>query len=182
MASWWEPENAVNTKLPAYGWRSEILIWLQYSTDQVDVAGTLAVAQQAAFHAVGAGQHGQLSGGNAHALVVVRVQGQHDGIAVVEVVGHVLDLVREHVRRGHLDRGRQIDDHRMLRGRLDHAGHGIADLDGVLGLGAGEGLRRVLVVQVDALGFAFKALAQFGGVDGQLLDLFLVLAEDDLAL
>ena len=77
--------------------------------DQVDVAGTLAVAQQAAFHAVGAGQHGQLGGGHAHAFVVVRVEGEHHGVTVVEVGGDVLHFVGEHVRRGHFHGGGQVD-------------------------------------------------------------------------
>ena len=150
--------------------------------DQIHVASTFAVAQQTAFHAVGAGQHGQLGGGNAHALVVVRVQGQHDGIAVLEVVRDVLDLVREHVRRGHLDCRRQVDDHAMVRRRLDHVDHRIAHLDRVIRFGASEGLRGILIVEVRALGFAFELLAQRGGVRGELLDAFLVFAEDDLAL
>ena len=150
--------------------------------DQVDVAGTLAVAQQAAFHAVGAGQHGQLGGSHAHAFVVVRVQGEHHGVTVVEVGGNILHFVGEHVRRGHFHGGGQVDDHRVLGSRLDNTDHGVAHLDGVLRLGAGEGFRRVLIVQVDALGLVLEVLAQFDGVGGELLDLFLVLAEHDLAL
>ena len=155
---------------------------VQTKGDQVDVAGTLAVAQQAAFHAVGTGQHGQLGGGHAHALVVVRVQGQHHGVTRYEVVGHILDLVGEDVRRGHFHGCRQVDDHRMFRRRLDDIDHRVAHLDGVLRLGAGEGFRGILVVQVDALGLALKLLAQRRGVGGKLLDAGLVLAEHDLAL
>ena len=79
---------------------------IQAKRDQIDVAGALAIAQQAALHTVGAGQHRKLGCGDAHTFVVMRVQGQHDGVAVVEVVGHVFDLVREHVRSGHFDGGR----------------------------------------------------------------------------
>jgi hypothetical protein len=42
--------------------------------DQVDVAGALAVAEQAALDAVGAGHHAQLGGRDRGAAVVVRVQ------------------------------------------------------------------------------------------------------------
>ncbi len=155
---------------------------VQAEGDEVDVAGTLAVAQQAAFHTVGAGQHGQLGGGDAHAFVVVRVQRKHHGVTRHEVVGHVLHLIGEHVRRGHFHRGRQIDDHRVFRRRLDDVDHRVAHLGGVFRFGAGEGLRRVLVVQVDALGLGFQLLAQLGRVGGELLDARLVLAEHDLAL
>ena len=155
---------------------------VQTQRDQIHVAGALAVAQQAALHAVSAGQHGQLGGGHAHAFVVVRVQGEHHGVTVVKMRGHVLHLIGEHVRRGHLDRGRQVDDHRVLGGRLDDADDRIAHLDRVFRLGTGERFGAVLVIQVDALGLVFKVLAQLGRVGGELLDLFLVLAEHDLAL
>ena len=70
----------------------------------------------------------------------------------------------------------------MFRRRLDDIDHRVAHLDGVLRLGAGEGFRGILVVQVDALGLALKLLAQRRGVGGKLLDAGLVLAEHDLAL
>ena len=47
---------------------------VQPQRDQVDVAGALAVAEQAALDPVGAGQQAQLGGGHAGAAVVVRVQ------------------------------------------------------------------------------------------------------------
>ena len=155
---------------------------VQTKRDQIDVAGALAVAQQAAFDTIGTGKHGQLGGGHAHALIVVRVQRQHYGVARHQIVRHVFHLIGEHVRSGHFHRCRQIDDHRMLRSRLDDVDHRIAHLNGVLRLGAGEGFRRILVIQVDALGFALKLLAQGGRVGGELLDAGLVLAEHDLTL
>ena len=110
------------------------------------------------------------------------MQGEHHGVTRHEVVGHILDLVGEDVRRGHFHGCRQVDDHRMFRRRLDDVDHRVAHLDCVLRLGAGEGFRRILVVQVDALGFALELLAQGGRVGGELLDAGLVLAEHDLAL
>ena len=155
---------------------------VQTKRDQIDVAGALAVAQQAAFDTIGTGKHGQLGGGHAHALIVVRVQRQHHGVARHQIVRHVFHLIGEHVRSGHFHRCRQIDDHRMLRSRLDDVDHRIAHLNGVLRLGAGEGFRRILVIQVDALGFALKLLAQGGRVGGELLDAGFILAEHDLTL
>ncbi len=129
---------------------------VQTQRDQIHVAGALAVAQQAALHAVGAGQHGQLGGCHAHAFVVVRVQGEHHGVTVVEVGGDVLHFVGEHVRRGHLHGGGQVDDHRVLGSRLDDADDRIAHLDRVFWLSTGERFGAVLVIQVDALGLVFK--------------------------
>ena len=59
---------------------------VQTKRDQIDVAGALAVAQQAAFDTIGTGKHGQLGGGHAHALIVVRVQRQHHGVARHQIV------------------------------------------------------------------------------------------------
>ena len=155
---------------------------VQTKRNQIDVAGALAVAQQAALDAVGAGKHGQLGGGHAHAFIVVRVQRQHHGVARHQIVRHVFHLIGKHVRGGHFHRCRQIDDHWMFRSRLDDVDHRIAHLNGILRLGAGEGFRRILVIQVDALGFALKLLAQGGRVGGELLDAGFILTEHDLAL
>ena len=51
---------------------------VQRQRDHVDVAGALAVAEQRALDAVGAGHHAELGGGHRGAAVVVRVQRQHD--------------------------------------------------------------------------------------------------------
>ena len=53
-------------------------VQVERHVDEVDVAGALAVAEQAAFDAIGAGHHGELAGGGAGAAVVVRVHRQHD--------------------------------------------------------------------------------------------------------
>ena len=46
--------------------------------DEVEVAGALAVAEQRALDAVGAGHDPELGGGDGAAAVVVRVQAEHD--------------------------------------------------------------------------------------------------------
>jgi hypothetical protein len=48
-------------------------VQVQCQRDQVDVAGAFAVAEQAAFDAVGAGHHGQFGRSDGGAAVVVRV-------------------------------------------------------------------------------------------------------------
>ena len=106
----------------------------------VNVAGTLPVAQEAPLDPVCTGQEAQFGGGHGHALVVVWVEGEDHGISVVQVVRDVLHLVGEDVGGGHLDRVGQVDDHRMLRCRLDHIDDRVADVKGELGLGPGEGL------------------------------------------
>ena len=163
-------------------WVNALREQIQAQRDEIDVAGALAVAEQAAFDAVRAGEHTEFGSGDAHALVVVRVEREHHGIAVAQIIGNVLHFVCEHVRRGHLHRRGQIDDHRMPGRRLDHVDHRIAHLHRVLRLGSSERFRRILVVQVDALGVALEFLAQVRGIGGELLDARAVFAEHDLAL
>ena len=81
---------------------------VQAERDQADVAGALAVAEQAALDAVGAGLVAQFGGGDAGAAVVVRVQRQDDRVAARQVAVHPLDRVGVHVGRGHLDGGGQV--------------------------------------------------------------------------
>ena len=141
MASWWEPEKAVKTRSPTYGWRGWIGSWVQCSKvratalmseksrlridalrvhvegegDEIDVAGALAVAEEAALDAVGAGHEAELGGGDGGAAVIVRVEADEDAVAAGEVLVHPLDLVGVDVGRGDLDRGREIEDDLALQ-------------------------------------------------------------------
>jgi hypothetical protein len=91
--------------------------------------------------AVGSGEVAELGGGDRGAAVVVRVQRQEHVLPVVQVPVHPLDGVGVHVRRGHLDRGGQVDDDVSLGGRHEHLEHPVADLGGELELRTGVGLR-----------------------------------------
>ena len=97
--------------------------------DDVHVAGALAVAEQRAFDAVGAREQAELAGRDRAAAIVVRVQAHADVLALRYVAAKILDLIGEHVRRRHLDGGRQIDDDLAAALRLPHVDHGVADFD-----------------------------------------------------
>ena len=62
------------------------------------VAGALAVAEQAALDAVGAGLIAQFGCGDGGSAVVVRVQAQDDRVAAGQVAAHPLDRVGVDVR------------------------------------------------------------------------------------
>ena len=149
---------------------------------QVDVAGALAVAEQAALDAVGAGHQRQLGRGDRGAAVVVRVQRDGDVLAAGQVAAEPLDLVGVDVGRRHLDGGRQVEDDLAARAGLPHVEDRLADLEGELQLGAGEDLRGVLVAE---LGVAQQLLGvlhhHLGAADGDGAALVLVDAEDDAA-
>ena len=97
--------------------------------DQADVAGALAVAEQAALDPVGAGHHRQLGGGDGGAAVVVRVQADHRVGAPGELAAEPLDLVGVDVGRRDLDGRRQVEDDLAAVLGLPDVGDRLADLD-----------------------------------------------------
>ena len=148
--------------------------------DQVDVAGPLAVTEQAALDPVGAGHHGQLGGGDGGAAVVVRVQRDGHVVAVADLATEPLDQVRVRVRRGHLHRGRQVQDDLATLCGLPDVHHRVADLHGEVRLGAGEDLRGVLVAELDVTQVLLGVLHhQLGAVGGDRHALGLVDPEHD---
>jgi hypothetical protein len=116
---------------------------LRASGDEVDVAGALAVAEKAAFDAVGAGHEAEFGGGDGRAAVVVRVEADDDAVAAGEVAVHPLDLVGVDVGRGDFDRGREVEDDLALRRGAPGGSDGIADFEGEIELGGGEEFRAV---------------------------------------
>ena len=150
--------------------------------DQADVAGALAVAEQAALDAVGAGHHRQLGGGDGGAAVVVRVQADGGELAARQLAGEPLDLVGVHVGRGHLDRRRQVQDDLAAVVGLPDVADRLAHLDRERQLGAGEDLGAVLVAD-DRLAEHVLAVLhhQLGAADRDVLDLVLAGVEDDPA-
>ena len=151
--------------------------------DEVDVAGPLALAEEAAFDAVDAGQHGQLGRGDARAAVVVVVRRKHDVFASREVSAHVLDLVGVHVGRAPFDRRRQVDDDLAVRPGLPHVHDRFAHFEGEVQLGVDEDFGRVLEscndVVAQRLLHVGDELLRAG--HRQLLGRLLVVVEDDAA-
>ena len=146
---------------------------------EIDVARALAVAEQAALDAVGAGHVAELGRRHAGAAVVVRVQAEHDRIAVLEVAMAPFDLVGIDIGRGHLDRRRQVDDHLFLRRRLVDVADRGADVARELELGAGEAFRRVLVNPLGIGVGVGQLLDELGARHGDVDDAAVIHAEHD---
>ena len=149
---------------------------------QIDVAGALAVAEQAAFNAVGAGHEAQFGRRDSRSAVVVGMQAEDDRVAVLEVAMAPFDLVGIYVGRGHLDGGGQVDDHLLLRSGLVDVAHRGADVARELELGAGEALRRILEYPFGLRIGVGELLHQFGARHGNLDDAGGVLSEHDSSL
>src|SRR5580693_5026612 len=148
---------------------------VQPQRDQAYVAGALAVAEQAALDPVGARQHGQLGVGDRGAPVVVRVDRHADVIPVRQVPAHPLDLVGVDVRRGPLDRARQVEDDLAVRAGLPDVHDARADVEREVELGVHEDLRRVLIAEVGAVQQFPGVLHDVpGALDGERLALLAV--------
>ena len=124
--------------------RNALRVQVERDIHEVEVAGALSIAEETAFDSLGAGHEGQLAGCGAGATVIVRMHAQHDRIAPREVAMHPLDHVREDVRRGVLDRGRQVDDALALRRRRPYFRNRIDHALGKRHVGAREHFRRIL--------------------------------------
>lgn len=152
-------------------------------SDETNVTRPLAVAKKTALDTVGTGHVAQLGSGDSGTTVVVRVQTQHNAFAVLEVPRHPFDRVGIDVRRGHLDGSGKVNNQLALRRGLKRVGNGVANIDGIVELGASVRFRRVLVVDLRVGGdFLSVFEAPESTLDRDGLDTFTVLLEDDTAL
>jgi hypothetical protein len=150
--------------------------------DEVDVAGALAVAEQASLDPVGARHVAELGRGDRGTAVVVRVQAEDHAVSPGEIARHPLDRVGVDVGGHHLHGGRQVQDDGTLGSSAEGVDHLVADVDRELELGARVALGRVLVVHVDLGHGLLRGLAQAGALERDIDDALLVGAEHDVAL
>src|SRR5690606_23760474 len=153
-------------------------IEVERQVHQIHVAGALAIAKQAAFHAVGTGQQAQLAGGHAGTTVLVGVQANYNFVAIINVAAEVCNLVGIHIGHGHFHGGRQVENQLVGVGGLDYLADRIAHLDGKLRLGGAKGFRRIFKapVGIRLLGSVF--FQQLCSMYGQGFGAVLVLLED----
>ncbi len=158
-----------------------LAVEIERQRDEIDIARALAIAEEAAFHAVRTRHYRQLRRRHRRAAIIMRVHGQYDAVAPLEVAVHPFDLVGIDVRRRHLDRRRQVDDDLAVRARFPDRRHGIDDFLGEVEFGAGKDLRAVLEgpVRLGLRGRYFLYLAGTFRRNG--LYALLALSEYDLA-
>ena len=101
---------------------------------------------------------------------------------LLDLAAEPLDLVGEDVGRRHLHRGGQVEDHLAFGRRAPGVHDRLADLDGVVQLGAGEALRRILQDDLGLRHRRHQLLDQPGAVDGDGGDARPVEAEHHAAL
>ena len=136
----------------------------------IDVARALAVAEERALDALATRHLRELGGRHRGAAIVVRMHGEHVGIARPDVAAEPFDLIGVHVRRRHLDRRRQVEDHLLLWGGLPHVHHRFADIAGEVELGPRKALRRIFEAHVRAVRLRGQLLYTFGRAHGDVDD------------
>ena len=120
--------NAVHVEIQGHG-------------HEVQVAGAFAVAKERALDAVRPGEQTEFRGGDAGAPVIVGVQADDEGVAVLQVAAHPLDLIGVDVGHGHLDRVGQVQNHLVFRRGLPDVHDGLGDFPGKFHFRAAETFR-----------------------------------------
>ena len=90
MGSWLQPsaQRAASLMLEKFNqWINALRVQIKGECHDVHVAGALAVAEQRALDALGAGHHRELGGRDGGTAVVVRMDAQHDAVALVRCAG-----------------------------------------------------------------------------------------------
>ena len=125
-------------------------------SDDVDVAGALAIAKQRAFDAIGASHHTKLGCGDSATAIVVRVQRQHKFVAPWHVATEPFDDIAINIGRVALDGCWQVQNYLALDSWLDNLHHRFTNFDRKVGFGERETLWRIFVTHGCANKFALK--------------------------
>ena len=153
-------------------------------SDDIHVAGALAVAEEGGLYTVGAGQQTHLSCGHAAASVVVGMEGDDGAVTAGQLLAEVLQHIGKLVGHTVLHRGGEVKNDLVLGGGVEVLQHSLADLHGVVHLGAHEGLGGVFEAQVRA-GLNDRTahfVNEVGGIGSDFGDALGVHVEDHLAL
>ncbi len=108
------------------------------------------------------------------------MDGEDHGVTPVQMAVHVLDLVRVHVRRRDLHRGRQVVDDRPVRRGVPQLGQTVADLQDVVRFGQDEDLGGELEPDVRPGPRPRQPVHLPGGVQHHAVHLGPAAAEDDV--
>ena len=150
--------------------------------NQVHIPGALTIAHQGAFDAVGAGHHTELRRRHRAAAVVVGMQADSDMFALLDALTNALHLIGKNIGAGHLNGGRQVDNHFLPVFRLPHGIDRVDNLNRVIGFSAGKTLGRILKHPVSIRVLRGLFFHQPGAGDGYLLNTFFVHRENLFAL
>mmetsp|Transcript_83702 Transcript_83702/g.235243 ORF Transcript_83702/g.235243 Transcript_83702/m.235243 type:complete len:552 (-) Transcript_83702:3-1658(-) len=156
---------------------------VQRQGHEADVAGALAVAEQATLHPVRTRHERELCRGDAGAAVIVGMQTNAHAVTSRDVSAHPLDLVGIDVGCGHLHSARKVQDDLVLRSGPPDVADGLAHFQREIQLRTGEALRRVLQTDVHALQLLLcQLLQQLCALNSHFLDVIALSLEHHAAL
>src|SRR3954465_2890970 len=150
--------------------------------DHVHVTGSLTIAKQCALDTICATHQPEFRRRDRTAAIVMRMQAEHDFVAVFHVAVEPLDHVAVHVRRVHFDGGGQIQDQLLVGGRADGIDDRFTDFEREVRLGTREAFARILIADAGTRDAALQFATPACGVRGDLDDTRFALTEDDAAL
>src|SRR3954471_8380896 len=150
--------------------------------DHVHITGALTVPKQRALDTICATHQPEFRRCDRTAAIVVRMQAEHDFVAVFHVAVEPLDHVAVHVRRVHFDGGGQIQDQLLVGGRADGIDDRFTDFEREVRLGTREAFGRILIADAGTRDAALQFATPACGVRGDLDDPRFALTEDDAAL
>ena len=123
-------------------------VHVERQRDQVDIAGALAIAEQASLDPISACEQAELCRSDAAAAVVMGVEADDDAVTRRNVSAHPFDLVGIDVGHRCLDSGGEVEDQRLLRRGLQDGHHRLANLKAEFELGGGEGFGAIFEMPV----------------------------------
>ena len=158
-------------------------IHVQSDGHDIQITGTLTIAEKRALDTVCAGEHRQFCASDACTAVVMRMDRDDCRIAIGQMANKILNLVGIGVGRTHFNRVRQIENNRMLFCCAERFHNLMTDIDRKIHLRAGEGFRRVFIAEVCSGAIGLGQLThQLGTGNRDVDDALHVFFEDDLAL
>ena len=96
---------------------------------QVHVTCSLTVSEKCSLNSVCTCKNAQLGIRNAGASVIVGMNRYHNSLSVLQVIGHILDLIRKNMGHCNLYGGGKIDDGLIIRCGLPYIQDRIAYLE-----------------------------------------------------
>ena len=96
-------------------WVNALSKHVQPKGDQINIAGTLAIAKQSAFDTIGTCHQAKFGCSDRTAAVIMRVKRQNHRISIGEMTAHPFNLIRIDIWRRHLNRCWQIDNGWIFR-------------------------------------------------------------------
>ena len=159
-----------------------LCVHVKSGRNYIQVSGTLAISKKRSFDTICSSHQSKLGCGNACAAIVVGVEANCRTVAAREIAAKPLDLVGVHIGRKQLNRSGQIQDYLILCSRLPDIGYRFTAFERKLQFRIAETFRRIFETNIGIGKSGDQPFDKGGSFDGDLLNLFFFLSEDNASL